>query len=139
MRLSLELGKALMRTPSFTSKAILWIRLPYWREMTMNENARQALKDMVEFQMYLVAQPQQRPWPMVPRASKTLPMDREPYRNPIESSAANELLRLGLIEYSSSVTLVVSRSGSEFYEREMKPKNTEPSDTPVSGLALPKW
>lgn len=105
----------------------------------MSENARHALKDMVEFQMYLLAQSQQRPWPMVPRGRTPLPMDREPYRNPIESSAANELLMFGLIEYSSSVTLVVSKSGNEFYEREMKSRRTDPSGAAIFGHALPKW
>jgi hypothetical protein len=87
--------------------------------MTMSDTGYLALKDMVELQMFLVAQPQQRPWPMMPRTMKTLPESRTPCHNPIEWSAANELVTLGYIEYTSNVTLVVSRSGRAFYEREM--------------------
>lgn len=94
----------------------------------MSENALHALKDMVELRMYLVAQSQQRPWPMMPRCRTALREAREPYRNPIEWSAASELVKSGLIEYSSGVTLVVSRSGQEFYEQEMKLKS---ADSPV--------
>jgi hypothetical protein len=88
--------------------------------MTMSNNGHHALKDMIELQMYLVAQPQQRPWPMLSRRTKALPGVRAPYLNPIESSAANELVGLGSIEYTSNVTLVVSKSGRDFYEREKK-------------------
>ena len=88
--------------------------------MTISENGHHALKDMVELQMYLLAQPLQRPWPMLSRLTKASPGVRAPHCNPIESSAANELVQLGFIEYTSSVTLVVSKSGSDFYEREIK-------------------
>jgi hypothetical protein len=88
--------------------------------MTITENGHHALKDMVELEMYLVAQPLQRPWPMLSRRRSAVPKTREPYHNPIESSAADELVKLGYIEYTSSVTLVVSKSGSDFYEREIK-------------------
>jgi hypothetical protein len=88
--------------------------------MTISENCHHALKDMVELQMYLVAQPLHRPWPLLSRRTKTLPNVRQPHHNPIESSVASELVKLGFIEYSSSVTLVVSKSGSAFYEREIK-------------------
>jgi len=88
--------------------------------MTMSETGHHALKDMVELEMYLLARPAGRPWPMVPRRGKALPEVREPYCNPIESSAANELLKSGFIEYTSNVTLVVSKSGRDFYVREMR-------------------
>ncbi len=86
----------------------------------MSETGHHALKDMVELEMYLVAQPRQRPWPMVSRRGRALQEAREPYNNPIESSAANELIKLGFIEYTSNLTLVVSKSGSDYYEREIK-------------------
>jgi hypothetical protein len=85
----------------------------------MSDNCYLALKDMVELQMFLVAQPQQRPWPMLRRTMKPLPENRTPCRNFIEWSAANELVTLGFIEYTSNVTFVVSRSGRDFYQREM--------------------
>lgn len=88
--------------------------------MTISENGHHALKDMVELQMYLVAQPMQRPWPMLSRLTKAFPQARPPHCNPIESSAANELVQLGFIEYTSRLTLVVSKSGSDFYKREIK-------------------
>ena len=78
-----------------------------------------ALKDMVELEMYLVAQLPGRPWPMVPRRVKTLPEARNPYSNPIESSAANELIHLGFLEYTSNLTLVVSQDGLNFYKSDI--------------------
>jgi hypothetical protein len=87
--------------------------------MTMSDNCYLALKDMVELCMYLVAQPQQRPWPMLPRTKDTVRGPRTPAHNPIEWSAANELLTLGFIQHTSSVTLVVSQSGRDFYKHEM--------------------
>ena len=88
--------------------------------MTISENGHHALKDMVELQMYLVAQPLQRPWPLRSRLTKAFPEARAPHSNAIESSVANELVQLGLIEYTSSVTLVVSKSGGAFYEQKIK-------------------
>jgi hypothetical protein len=79
-----------------------------------------ALQDMVEFQMYLVAQPQQTPWPILPRGSKTRYGDRKPYSKVVEWSVANELLNQGFIEATSARTFVVSKCGRQFYEREMK-------------------
>ena len=67
----------------------------------MSVGAQHALKDMVELQMYLLAQPQQTPWPMLPRTTRTLPEGQKPYCNPVESSAANELIDRGFIEQSS--------------------------------------
>jgi hypothetical protein len=82
---------------------------------------QQALRDMIELEMYLVAQLQQTPWPMFPRGTKKLHRTREPYSNPVKSSAAKELVDRGFIEATSSRTFVVSKSGYEFYERELKP------------------
>jgi hypothetical protein len=80
-----------------------------------------ALQDMVEFEMYLVAQSQQTPWPMLPRGSKPPSGARKLYSKVVESTTANELLNQRFIEATSSRTFVVSKSGYEFYEREMKP------------------
>ena|SRR5437016_3840168 len=90
-------------------------------ENVMSVVGRQVLQDMVELQMYLVAQAQQRPWPMMPRSSKAPPIIRGPFHNPVESSAACELLKFGFIERSSSQIFVVSKSGFQYYELEMKP------------------
>lgn len=86
----------------------------------MSESGHHALKDMVELQMYLVAQLGERPWPLMPRGVKALAEFREPYCYSIEVAVANELLKLGLIEYSSPLTLVVSKVGNELYQREIK-------------------
>ena len=85
----------------------------------MSNDSYLALKDMVELRMYLVVQPQQRPWPMLARSTKALPYNRPPLQNAIEYSAANELVTLGYIEHTSNVTLVVSKTGKDFYEHEM--------------------
>jgi hypothetical protein len=95
--------------------------------MTEDQNivsvaAQHALKDMVELQMYLVAKAQQAPWPMLPRRSRKDHRARHPYTNPVASSAANELLDRGFLEATSTQTFVVSKSGDQFYEREMKPQ-----------------
>jgi hypothetical protein len=89
----------------------------------MSNDGYLALKDMVELQMFLAAQPQQRPLPLLPRTSKVQAVNRTPSHNPIEWSAANELVTLGLIEYTSNVTLVVSRAGRDFYDHEMTPQS----------------
>jgi hypothetical protein len=94
--------------------------MSYYRDMSMSESGHHALKDMVELQMYLVAQLAERPWPLMPRGVKALAEFREPYCNSIELAVANELLQLGVIEYSSTLTLVVSKVGNEFYQREIK-------------------
>jgi hypothetical protein len=94
-------------------------------ENVMSVAGQHALQDMVELQMYLVAQAQGAPWPIERRGLKTLDTAREPYSNVVESSAANELIRQGFIEATSSRTFVVSKCGLEFYEREMKPNLSE--------------
>ena len=88
---------------------------------TMSAGGQRALQDMVEMEMYLVAQSQQIPWPMLPRGTKKLHEAKKPHSNLVESSAAKELVDRGFIEATSSRTFVVSKSGYQFYEREMKP------------------
>ena len=90
-------------------------------ENIMSLAGQHALQDMVEFEMYLVGQSQQTPWPMLPRGTRKRYGAREPFSNPVESSAAKELFRRGFIEATSSRTFIVSKSGHQFYDREMKP------------------
>ena len=87
----------------------------------MSANGQHALSDMVELKMYLLAQPQQRPWALLPRSTKPVLGGREPHRNPVESSAAKELVDGGFVEPTSNRTFVVSKSGYAFYEQEIKP------------------
>jgi len=89
-------------------------------ENTMSLASQHALEDMVEFEMYLLGQSQQTPWPMLPRGIRKLYRTREPYCNRVEWSAVNELLTEGFIEATSSRTFVVSKSGYQFYERQLK-------------------
>jgi hypothetical protein len=87
---------------------------------TMSVAAQHALRDMVELQMYLLAQPQERPWPILPRIP-TNPLEvKIAHSTAVEVSAARELLDLNFIEASSSRTFVVSKSGHQYYERQMK-------------------
>jgi hypothetical protein len=88
---------------------------------TISFGSQIVLKDMVELQLYLVSQSQQSPWPLLPRGTKTRSDGRTPSRNSVESSAATELIERGLIERTSNRTFVVSKSGFEFYKREMRP------------------
>ena len=90
-------------------------------ENMMSVGAQHALQDMVELEMYLVSQSQGAPCPMLPRGSKKSHQARKPYSNPVESSAAKELVEQGLIEATSSRTFVVSKSGYQFHERDTKP------------------
>jgi hypothetical protein len=85
----------------------------------MSTSGQHALKDMVELQMYLVAQTSGKPWPLLPRNTK--PLSRGPYCNAVDLSVAEELVDLGFIEKTSSQTFVVSKSGCDFYLREIKP------------------
>uniref|UniRef100_Q01RI5 Uncharacterized protein n=1 Tax=Solibacter usitatus (strain Ellin6076) TaxID=234267 RepID=Q01RI5_SOLUE len=93
-------------------------------ENMLSVDAQHVLQDMVELEMYLLSQPQQTPWPMLPRRNKKPPQAREAYSNPVESSTAKELVVRGFIEATSSRTFVVSKSGYQFYEREMKPHSS---------------
>ena len=89
-------------------------------ENTLTVAGQHALKDMVELEMYLVAQSQQVPWPILPRSVKKLHAGKIPYSHVVASSAAKELVDRGFIEASSSRTFVVSKAGHEFYEQKMK-------------------
>jgi hypothetical protein len=82
-------------------------------------NVTDTLKDMVELQMYLAAQTFGKPWPLLPRG--TQPYSREPCCCAVDLSIVEELVDRGFIERTSSQTFVVSKSGREFYLREMKP------------------
>ena len=86
----------------------------------MSLAGQHGLQDMVELQMYLIAQTQHKPWTMLPRGIKGKHEARKPYSNPVESSAVMELMDRGFIEASSSQTFIVSKSGHQYYEREMK-------------------
>jgi hypothetical protein len=79
-----------------------------------------ALRDLVELQMYLVAQSQNTPWPLLPRRKREQKEDRVPYSNPVEANAVRELMYAGFIEATSSRTFIASKSGIQFYERETK-------------------
>ena len=85
-------------------------------EKTLSVSGQHALEDMVELQLYLLAQPQEMPWPMFPR-TRTNPFEGKKAHSPsVEVSAARELLDLGFIEASSSRTFVVSKPGYQFYK-----------------------
>jgi hypothetical protein len=88
-------------------------------EDSMSVGGRRALRDMVELQMYFVAQSQQRPWHLFPRRTKGPHELREPHSNPVESSVGRELAGLGFIEATSTRTFVVSKSGLQFYQRNL--------------------
>jgi hypothetical protein len=90
-------------------------------EHTVSLASRHALQDMVEFEMYLLAQSQQAAWPMFPRGRKPIHKDRTPYSSVVERVTVNELLIQKFIEATSSQTFVVSKLGHCFYEREMSP------------------
>ena len=83
---------------------------------------KDALQDMVELEMYLVAQSQQSPWSLLARRSKIPDETRLPYSTSVEASAVKELMDRRFIEATSSRTFVVSKSGYQFYERSIKPR-----------------
>jgi hypothetical protein len=99
-------------------------------ENVMSVRGQHVLRDMVESQMYLVAQSQQTPWPMLPRRIQKAHEAKAPFSNLVESSVARELLDQGLIEASSSRTFVVSKSGHEYYGRHVR----RTSDGAIRGL-----
>lgn len=80
------------------------------------------LKDMIELQLYLVAQTQGKPWPLLARSAK--PQSRSPFCQAVNASIAEELVDRGFIEKTSSQTFVVSKSGCEFYLRQVKPDSS---------------
>jgi hypothetical protein len=84
-------------------------------------SGQQALRDMVELEMYLLAQPQRVPWTLFPRRNSRLQPARKPHLNLVESDAAKELLDQGFIEATSNRTYVVSGLGYEFYEHSLRP------------------
>ncbi len=90
-------------------------------ENMMSVGGQHALQDMVELEMYLVSQSQHAPWPMLPRRVKKPHDTLKAYDKSVELNTAEELVDLGFIEATSSRTFVVSKSGYQFYELEMKP------------------
>jgi hypothetical protein len=82
--------------------------------------AQEALRDMIEFQMYLVSQSRQTPWPMLPRRAKRRPSDPNLFDRKVESSVAKELIDRWFIDCTSNRTFVVNEAGLQFYEREIR-------------------
>jgi hypothetical protein len=80
------------------------------------------LKDMIELQMYLVAQTHGKPWPLLSRSAK--PLSRGPCCKAVDVCIAEVLVDRGFIEKTSSHTFVVSKSGCEFYLRGLKPHSS---------------
>jgi hypothetical protein len=91
-------------------------------ENMTSADGQHALQDMIEFKMYIVAQTQEKPWPMLPRSVKNRKGARKPYSNVVASSVARELVALGFIEAVSSQTFIVSKSGDQFYSSAIRPK-----------------
>jgi hypothetical protein len=85
----------------------------------MSIPGQHALRDMVELQMYLMAESGNTPWHILRRSTKIIHEAKKPYSNRVESSAAQELMDQGFIEATSRSTFVISKLGHEFYEREM--------------------
>jgi len=93
---------------------------------SMSVLAQHALEDMVEGQMYLVAQSQHTPWPMLPR-TRTNPFEaKKAHSTSVELCAVKELLDLGFIEATSNRTFVVSKSGCQFYLRTITRLSLDP-------------
>ena len=93
-------------------------------ENVLSVGGRNALRDMVELQMYLLAQPKEMSWSLFPRrVKKTLEVKR-PYDTLVESRVARDLLARGLIEGTSNRTFIVSRSGYQYHERQ--PERNQP-------------
>jgi hypothetical protein len=86
----------------------------------MSVASQHILRDMIELEMYLVSEASQKPWSILPRRSKNSNDARKPHSTLVESSAAMELVNQGFVETTSSRTFVVSKSGYQFYEQEMK-------------------
>jgi len=87
----------------------------------VSADAQHALQDMIELKMYLVAQSQQTPWPMLPRGVKRGQGAPNSCGKAVEFSVAEELIDRWFIEATSNRTYVVSESGHQFYLREIKP------------------
>src|SRR5436190_9798387 len=84
----------------------------------MSDSVRRALKDMVELELYLLVPRQQKPWLMIPR--RTGRPGNTLHCCAIELSVVAELVERGFIEHASTATYVVSKSGCEYYWRELK-------------------
>lgn len=83
---------------------------------TMSAAGTDALRDMVELQMYLVAQARESPWPLYPR-SRTNPLQvRKPNSEFVKALVVWELMDLGFLEATSTTTFIVSRAGIQYCE-----------------------
>ena len=128
-------GPTLEALPTASRTVTNNLRLGFRLDGAMMSNGVQhALKDMIELQMYLVAQSHGKPWPLLPRSTK--PRSRGPYCNAVDLGVADELVDRGFIEKTSSQTFVVSKSGCEFYLREIKP-HSDGVSPPHDGLLTP--
>jgi hypothetical protein len=87
-------------------------------EQTMSVACKDAIQDLVNLSMYLVAQPEQTPWPLCPRTVQNVLDSRKPHSNLIEVSVVWELQDLGFIEPTSNRTYIASKSGRKFCERQ---------------------
>ncbi len=83
----------------------------------MSVVAQHALQDMVEGQMYLLAQAQRTPWLLFPR---TRTNSIQAHGTSVAFSAVHELLDLGFVEATSNRTFVVSKPGYQFYQHRQK-------------------
>src|SRR5271165_5613680 len=93
----------------------------------LSVDAQHTLRDMITLQMYLLSQSQQTPWLMFSRRIKKLGDTNNPHNDLVKSSVARELLDRGFIEGTSNRTFVVSKSGYQYHEREMKNFQLDPS------------
>lgn len=82
----------------------------------MSAGGQQALRNMIELQLYLLAQPKETPWPLCPRRINRSHEATTP-PSPVDWSVARELLDQGFIEATSNRTFVVSRSGFQYYKQ----------------------
>jgi len=89
-------------------------------ENALSVNAQHTLRDMVVSEMYLVAQSQHEPWPLLYRRLRKRGGADKPHTNLIESSVAMELVERGLVEATSNRTYVASKAGHLYYEQQMR-------------------
>jgi hypothetical protein len=90
------------------------------RENTLSVDAKHALWDMIELQMYLVAQSQPTPWSLLPRKTNRGNGAPNSYDKKVEFSVAKELFDRWFIEATSNRTYVVSDTGHQFYLQEVR-------------------
>jgi hypothetical protein len=91
---------------------------------------------MIELEMYLVAQPEDNPWPIVPRSLWKTSGATGPFSKFVSTLVAKELVAAGFIQPTSPTIFVVSQFGRRFYERHLKP--TTPPSIPLPHSAAEK-